>query len=80
MLNRGHEEVRKGRTYKCMHRFPTTNPPVEANLSLFIFRLVEVDKSLKTQTRSECSRQNRTQDAFLCLNIFFFIGFHTFEA
>lgn len=32
---------------------------VEANLSLFIFRLVEVDKSLRTQMRAEWSRQNR---------------------
>lgn len=37
---------------------------VEANLSLFIFRLVEVDKSLRTQVRTEWSRQNRIQRVF----------------
>ena len=72
-MNREHGAVGKGRTYKCVHRFPTTNPLVEANLSLFfIFRLFEVDKSLKTQTRSECSRQNRIQHAFLLLKYLYF--------
>lgn len=66
MVNREHGTVGKGRTYNCMHRFPTTNPLVEAHLScLFIFRLVEADKSL--QTRSEGSRQIRIQHPFLML-------------
>lgn len=37
---------------------------VEANLSLFISRLVKEDKSLRTQVRAEWSRQNRIQRVF----------------
>lgn len=72
-VNREHGAVRKGRTYRCMHMFPTTNPLVEANLSLFfIFRLVEVNKSLKTQTTSECNRYIRIQHLVLMLNYLYF--------
>lgn len=56
MMSRDHGAVGQGRTY---HK-----STVEVNLSLFIFRLVEVDKSLRAQVRAEWSRQNRIQRVF----------------